>query len=137
MATTIPASHEDLLTTDVFVTLATVQPDGQPQCTVVWIDYDGENVLVNTARGRQKDRNLDRRTMATVLAVDPEDPWRWLEVRGQVVESTEEGAVAHIHELARRYTDQDSYYGGFRPAELAQKETRVIYKIKPTRVNAR
>ncbi len=137
MEATIPASHEDLLTGKVYVTLATVQPDGQPQCTVVWIDYDGEHVLVNTASGRQKDRNLRARPMATILAVDPQDPWRWVEVRGRVVDSMEEGAVEHIHKLARRYTDKDSYYGGFRPAELRQKETRVLYKIKPTRVNAR
>ena len=109
-------------------------PDGQPQLSPVWCSFDGTYIWINTARGRQKDKNLTERPMATILAVDPDNPYRYLEVRGTVAESTEEGAVDHINQLARLYTGQSSYYGGVQPAELAEKETRVIYKIRPKRV---
>jgi PPOX class probable F420-dependent enzyme len=130
----IPESHVDLLEGPVFVTLATIMPDGQPQATVVWCSYDDPYVLVNTARGRQKEKNMRERPMATVLAVDPDNPYRYLEVRGSV-EMTEAAALAHINELASLYMDK-SYYGGVAPAEQQDKEVRVICRIKPTRVRA-
>ena len=133
MLAQIPNSHKDLLEGPVLVTIATVMPDGQPHLSVVWCSYDGEYVLVNTARGRQKDKNLQARPIATILAIDPENAGRYLEVRG-TVEMTEEGAVGHIDQLAKLYTGADSYYGGVTPADLANKEIRVICKITPTRV---
>jgi len=136
MSTTIPQSHKDLLLEPVYVTLTTLMPDNQPQSSVVWCDYDGEYVLINTARDRQKERNMRERPMATVLALDPENPYRYLEVRGQVDEITEEGGVEMIDKLAKLYVDADSYYGGFAPAEQANREIRVTCKIKPTRVVA-
>lgn len=136
MSTKIPNSHKDLLEKPVHVALTTVMPDGQPQSSVVWWDYDGENVLINTARGRQKDKNLSARPIATLLAVDPQNPYRYMEIRGQVTEATEEGAVEHISKLAKKYRGVDQYYGGVAPAERANIETRVIYKIKPMKVLA-
>ena len=135
MSVTIPADYQDLLTGPIFVSLATVMPNGQPQVNVMWCGFDGEHVLINTAKGRQKERNMAARPMATVLAVDPENAFRWLEIRGTVVEITEEGAVEHITSLAHTYAGQD-YYGGVQTAEQAEKETRVICKIEPTRVIA-
>lgn len=136
MSDLIPDLYRDLLDTAVVVTLATVNPDGQPQLSPVWCSYDGAYVLVNTTVGRQKDKNLRARPFATILAVDPQDPYTYLEVRGEVTERTLDGAVEHISELARTYTGATQYYGDFAPAERANEETRVIYKIKPTRVIA-
>ncbi len=136
MTPTIPDSHRDLLDGPVYVTLATVMPDGQPQLSIVWANYDGTYVKINTAVGRQKDKNLIARPMATVLALDPNNGFRWLEVRGVIAERTEEGAVAHIDELCRLYTGKTSYYGSYQPAEMRHQETRVIFKIQPVRVNA-
>ena len=136
MSATIPDSHKDLLEGPVHVSLATVMPDGQPQVTVVWCNYDGEHVLVNTARGRQKDENMRQRPQVTVLAVDPEDPYRWIEVRGTVEEMTEEGAVEHIDELARLYKNVPEYYGYSAPTARQNQETRVKIKIRPIHVNA-
>ncbi len=135
MSAVIPEEYRDLLDEPIYVTVATVMPDGQPQLSVVWCSYDGEHVLVNTARNRQKEKNLLARPMATVMAIDPKNPYRWLEVRGSV-ELTEEGALDHINSLAKAYRGADAYYGGVTPAEMANKETRVICKIKPTRVIA-
>lgn len=136
MSTSIPDSHKDLLGAPVFVNLITLMPDGQPQASVVWCSYDGEHVLVNTAVNRQKEKNMRRRPMATILATDPKNPYRYLEIRGTVTEITEDGAMNHINELAKAYMNAESYYGGVTPAEQAQKETRVLCKIKPARVNA-
>ncbi|MDX1520157.1 MAG: PPOX class F420-dependent oxidoreductase [Anaerolineae bacterium] len=135
MSEKIPEDLQDLFDKPVYVTLATVMPDGQPQLSVVWASYDGEHVLVNTARGRQKEKNMIARPMATVLAVDPEDPYRRIEVRG-TVEVTEEGALDHINALAKAYRGVDKYFGGVQPAEREGKEIRVKCKITPTRVVA-
>lgn len=133
---TIPESHRDLLEEPVFVTLATLMPDGQPQCSVVWCTYNGTHVLVNTARGRQKAQNMEERPQATILAIDPENPYRYLEVRGTVDKVTEEGAMEHIDQEAQLYMDAPGYYGHVAPADQEGKETRVIFKIRPTRVRA-
>ncbi|MCP4357303.1 MAG: PPOX class F420-dependent oxidoreductase [Chloroflexi bacterium] len=137
MSVNIPESHRDLLEGPVVVTIGTVNPDGQPQLSAVWagFDGDGQTVLVNTAVGRQKEKNLRQRPQATVLAIDPQNPYRYLEVRGSV-ELTREGALDHINQMAKLYTGQDSYYGGVTPADLAEQETRILVKIKPNRVVA-
>jgi PPOX class probable F420-dependent enzyme len=109
-------------------------PDGQPQLSVVWANYDGEYVKVNTARGRQKDKNISRNPQVTVMVLDPKNPYRYLEVRGVVEEYTEEGAVDHISELSRIYRGTDYYVGS--NASRRDHETRVMAKVRPTSVHA-
>ena len=121
----IPSSFVDLFQKKAFGHLATLMPDGSPQVTPVWVDYDGQHVLVNTAAGRQKDRNLQRDGRVALSIADPDNPYRYLEVRGTVVERTLQGADAHIDSLAKRYVGKDTY--PFRqPGEV-----RVLYKIRP------
>ena len=132
--TEVPDSHRDLLDRPIVVALVTLMPDGQPQATPVWCDYDGTYVIINTARGRQKDRNMKARARVTVLSIDPDDPYRWLEVRGKVEDVTEQGGVETINRLAKKYRGVDQYYGGVTPIERRDQETRVNFLIKPTRV---
>lgn len=128
MSNTIPESHLTLFEQPIIAMLATVMPDGRPQVNPVWCDFDGTHVRINSAAGRQKDKNLKERKLATVLLVDPDNVFFWVEVRGTVDEITTEGGDAHIDALAKKYLNADSY--PFRnPAE-----TRVIYKIRPDRV---
>ncbi len=136
MTATIPDSHKDLLEEPVYVVVTTVMPDGQPQSTVVWASYDGEFIYINTTTARQKARNLRANPKVTVVAIDTNNPYHWLEVRGEVIDTTEEGAVEHITELAKMYAGVEKYYGGFAPAERAKTETRLKVTIKPTKVNA-
>ena len=124
----IPEKYRDLLDGPIVISLATLMKEGAPQVQPVWCSYDGTHILVNTAKGRQKYFNMLQRPAVTVLAVDPKDDMRWIEVRGKVVESTEHGAEAHIDELARLYMGVDSY--PFRKAD----EVRVIFRIAPLRV---
>jgi PPOX class probable F420-dependent enzyme len=131
MATTIPASHADLLQTTkpAFAQLATVNADGTPQVTPVWVDYDGTHVLVNTARGRIKTRNLERNPRVALAISDPENPYRYVGIQGRVVEMSEKGGDAHIDKMAKKYLNKDSY--PFRqPGEV-----RVIVKIAPDKVH--
>jgi PPOX class probable F420-dependent enzyme len=130
MSNVIPEKYTDLFEKKVFAGLATVMPDGAPQVTPVWIDYDGENVVFNTAIGRQKDKNLQAQPRVSVMLVDPENPYRYLEVRGTVVERTTDGADEHINKMAKKYLGQDVY--PFRKPG----EQRVIFKIKPERVSS-
>lgn len=136
MATTIPDSYKELLEGPVCVVLTTLMADGQPQSTVVWCSYDGTHIKVNTTAGRQKVQNMRKKPQVTVLAMAPENPYQYLEVRGTVEEITQEGAIDHANKLAKLYTNKDTYYGGVAPAELKEQETRVICKLKPTHVNA-
>jgi len=130
MAETIPNKWHDLFEKKVFANLATVLPNGAPQVTPVWVDFDGENVLVNTAEGRQKDKNLQREPRVSLALLDPDNPYRYLEVRGRVVERTHNGADEHINKMAKKYLGQDVY--PFRqPGEV-----RVLYKIKPEHLNS-
>lgn len=133
MSAPIPDSHKDLLEGPVFVTLVTVMPNGQPQATPVWCNTDGSHVLINTARGSQKDRNLQRNPKVTVLAIDPKNPYRWMEIRGVVSNSTEVGALDHINALSKLYRGQEDYYA--KMPERRGKETRVTYQITPMHVN--
>jgi PPOX class probable F420-dependent enzyme len=97
----------------------------------VWFSFDGTHIWINTARGRQKDRNMLERPVVSVLSVDPENPYRYLEVRGVVDEVTEDGAVDHINYLSGRYTGNPDYYKA--NPQQRERETRVIFKIKPTK----
>ena len=125
MANAIPEKFSDLFQKKAFANLATLMPNGQPQVTPVWFDYDGQNIRVNTALGRQKDRNMRRDPRVSLSIMDPENPYRYLEIRGKVADITQDGADAHIDSLAKKYLGKDKY--PFRqPGEV-----RVIYKIKP------
>ena len=127
MPTVIPEKFQDLLEKKIFASLATLMPDGRPQVTPVWFDYDGKHVVINSAKGRVKDRNMRRDPRVALLFIDPENPYRHLQVPGRVVEITESGADQHIDKLAKKYLDKDKY--PFRqPGEV-----RVIYKIEPER----
>jgi PPOX class probable F420-dependent enzyme len=128
--TTIPDNVVDLFQRPIVCALATLMPDGQPQVTPVWCDYDGEYVRINTARGRQKDRNMTKRAKVSALLIDPQNPYHWVEVRGHIEEVTEDGAIEHIHQLSHKYTGQDYQ-------NLTLGEVRVMYKIKLDKVNAR
>ena len=97
----IPANFLDLFQKPAFANLATLNADGSPQVTPVWIDYDGSNILVNTARGRVKDRNLRREPRVAISLLDPDNPYRYLGVQGRVVSMTEQGADAHIDKMRR------------------------------------
>jgi PPOX class probable F420-dependent enzyme len=135
MAIPIPASHHDLLKRPVHGVLTTLMPDGTPQSSLVWVDYDGEFVLINTTLERQKGRNLRARPKVTLLVIDPADTSRWIEVRGQVSEMTPAGAEAHADELTQRYTVKRHFYGDIYPVEQKYKETRVIVKIEPIKIS--
>jgi PPOX class probable F420-dependent enzyme len=126
---TIPSTHADLLQKPAFANLATLNPDGSPQVTPVWVDFDGTNLVVNTARGRMKDRNLQRDPRVAVSIADPENPYRYMGVQGRVIEMTESGADAHIDKMAKKYLGKDKY--PFR----APGEVRVIVKIAPEKVH--
>lgn len=127
---TIPEEYKDLLDGPVVVSLATIMADGQPQVHPVWADFDGEHVRLNTGAGRAKHRNMEERPQVTVLAVDPQNPFRWMEVRGTVVKTDLEGADAHIDKLARDYIGADIYPGH------TPDEDRIMAYVKPTRVIA-
>jgi PPOX class probable F420-dependent enzyme len=126
---TIPAEYHDLFERQSFLTLGTLTPDGTPHVTPVWVDYDGEHILLNTAEGRQKERNLQRDERVGGCILDPEDPYRYLGFQGEVVELTTEGAVEHIDELAQRYMNVDEY-----PHHGEEGGERVLVRIEPTRV---
>jgi len=129
MATTIPEPFKDLFTKRAFAHLATLMPDGTPQVTPVWCDVDGPYIRINSAKGRVKDKNMRRSKKVALSIQDPDNPYRYLEVRGEVVEITEAGADAHIDALAKKYLDKDKY--PFRqPGEV-----RVIYKIRPEKTS--
>jgi PPOX class probable F420-dependent enzyme len=130
MPKTIPDNYLDLFRKKAFANLATIMPDGSPQVTPVWCDYDGENILINTAAGRVKDKNLQREPRVSLSILDPDNPYRYLEVRGRVVERTQVGADAHIDKMAKKYLGVDVYPG------RSQDEVRVIFKIKPERTSS-
>lgn len=130
MPVTIPENLRDLFTRPIPCALATVMPDGQPQVTPVWFDFDGEHIIVNTARGRQKDRNMRRDAKVTVLIIDPENQYHWAEARGVVAAETEEGAYEVIKKLALKYRGREEF-------TLAEGEVRVTYKIAIQKLNGR
>lgn len=128
MAVSIPDSHKKFFEQPIVANLATLLPDGRPQVNPVWCDYDGTHVRVNTSQGRQKAKNLRARKFATLLLVDPQNPFSWIEVRGRVAEVTTAGADEHIDRLAKKYLGLDKY------PHRQPGEVRVIYKIEPERV---
>jgi PPOX class probable F420-dependent enzyme len=127
---TIPDNFIDLLQQKkAFANLATLMPDGSPQVTPVWFDYAGGAVRVNTAKGRVKARNLHEGSQVAVAIMDPDNPYRYIQIRGRVRRATEEGASAHIDSLAKKYLGKDKY-------PFAQPgEVRIMYEIEPLSVN--
>ena len=127
--TTVRDGFKDLLTGKrAFANLATINADGTPQVTPVWFDWDGGNVRINSAKGRVKDKNL-RRTPTVAMAIqDPDNPYRYVQIKGRVTSVTERGADAHIDALAKKYLGQDRY--PYRKPD----EVRVTYVIAPDRV---
>ena len=125
MPEVIPQQFRDLFNKKAFASLTTLMPDGSPQTTPVWCDSDGEHVIFNSAKGRQKDRNVRRDPRVAMAIIDPDNPYRYLEIRGKVVEITEQGADAHIDKMAKKYLDKDKYPFS-QPGEV-----RVLYKIRP------
>ena len=136
MAAEIPASHLDLVEQPVFVVLSTVMRNGQPQSTPVWCDFDGTHVLVNTMAQFQKAKNMKANPRVTVLAYELGRPLRYLEIRGTVVEVTEDGAAEHLDKLTFEYTGVSTFFGGAAPLEMKDKLTPTIFRIEPTRVRA-
>ncbi len=121
----VPEAYLDLFEKRVFANLATLMPDGGPQVTPTWCDFQENYVLINSARGRQKDYNMRRDSRVAISILDPENPYRYLEVRGTVVEITEQGAREHIDKMSKKYLGVDQY-------PYAQPgEVRVLYKIRP------
>jgi len=129
MADKIPEPFKDLFGKVAYANIATLMADGSPQVTPVWFDYDGDYLRVNSAKGRIKDKNMRRNKRVALSIQDPENAYRYLAVRGNVEEITEEGADAHIDSLARKYLGKDKY--PFR----GPGEVRVIYKIRPEKVS--
>ena len=127
----IPESHRDLLERPVLAILTTIMPDGSPQASPVWVDYKDGYVRVNSAKGRQKDRNMRERPRVSLVLVDPDNPYRYMEIRGRVVSVTEDGADDHIDALARRYM------GAERFTRNSPDEVRVMYLIEPTHIVTR
>jgi PPOX class probable F420-dependent enzyme len=129
----IPPSHVDLLTRPVHGVLTTLMPDGQPQSSLVWVDFDGDCALVNTTLERQKGRNLRRDERLSLLVVDPDNTGRFLQIRGRA-DLVTEGAIDHLDEITRKYTTHPCYYGHVYPEAQRERETRVILRIHATRV---
>ncbi len=128
MPAEIPTEYRDLFTKPAFASLATLMPDGTPQVTPVWCDLQEGLIIINSAKGRQKDRNLRRDPRVGLSIQDPGNPYRYLQVRGRVVEITEKGADDHIDRMAKKYLNQDRY------PYRQPTEVRVMYKIRPERV---
>jgi PPOX class probable F420-dependent enzyme len=133
MSSSIPESHRDLLDGPVIVALATLMPDGQAQVTPVWCSYDGTYIIVNATADRQKHKNMVERPQVTIMAFDPQDQFRYIEVRGVVEEITAEGGGESMNELSLLYTGKPKRYGiETPPREISE---RLLYKIKPIHVS--
>jgi PPOX class probable F420-dependent enzyme len=127
----IPDAFLDLLTQKkAFGALATIMPDGSPQVTPVWFDYAGGVIRVNTAKGRVKARNMEEGAAVALSIMDPDNPYRYIQIRGRVLRVVEQGADRHIDSLAKKYLGKDKYPFA-RPGEV-----RVMFEIEPRAINA-
>ncbi|TDJ62700.1 MAG: PPOX class F420-dependent oxidoreductase [Proteobacteria bacterium] len=131
MSDVIPDKYKDLLTTKAALAhLGTIMRDGRPQVTPIWFSYDGEHILLNSAKGRVKDRNMRARPKVALSIVDPDNAFRYVQIMGTITEITEDGADAHVDTLAQKYLGKPRYPWR-QPGEV-----RVIYKITPDRAQA-
>jgi PPOX class probable F420-dependent enzyme len=129
MAASIPENYMALFSKPVFGFLTTLMPDGSPQTQPVWVDYENGKVVVNSALGRQKDKNMRRDPRVAITLMDPENPYRYVEIRGKVTDITQDGADSHIDKMAKKYLGKDKY-------PFAQPgEQRVLYKIEPVKIH--
>jgi PPOX class probable F420-dependent enzyme len=129
----IPASHVDLLARPICGVFTTMDADGRPESSLVWVDFDGGCARVNTTLERRKGRNLSADPKVSLLVVDPENTGRFVQIRGDA-ELVADGAVAHLDALTRRYTPHPAYYGHVYPVEQQARETRVICRIHARRI---
>ncbi len=126
----IPEKYMDLLKEKkAFAELATLMPDGSPQVTPVWFDYDGGHIRVNTAKGRVKARNMEQGSKVALSIMDPDNSYRYVQIRGAVSRVVDEGADQHIDSLTKKYLGQDKYPYS-QPGDV-----RVIYEITPASVS--
>ena len=132
----IPESHLDLIDGPYTVALTTVMPDGQPQTTPVWCNRKEDYIYINVMRGFRKEKNMRLNPRVSILAYDPKNPLRNIEIRGCVVEMTEEGAVEHDDELTQLYMGKPDarFFGDAVPAELQATHVPVKVKIRPTHI---
>jgi PPOX class probable F420-dependent enzyme len=128
MSQTLSASARALLARPVLASLATIAADGSPQITPLWIDVEGDDLVVNTSQGRAKARNMERNPKVAVCVVDPDDPFNVVAVHGTVTEITTEGADDHIDALAKKYMGVDAY------PMRQEGEVRVKVKIHPDKI---
>ena len=128
----IPASHLDLLTRPICGVFATMGPDGRPESSLVWVDFDGECARINTTLERRKGRNLLANPKVSLLVVDPANTGRFIQVRGDA-EFVTAGALEHLDALTRKFTRHPAYYGCIYPLEQRARETRVICRIHARR----
>lgn len=133
MSLPVPESHRDLLTRPVHGVLTTLMPDGQPQSSLVWCDFDGECARVNTTAERQKGRNMAANPRVTLLVVDPDDTSRYIEIRG-TAELIEDSNCAHLDAITRQYTAHPRYYGYVYPEAQRGRETRLIARIHASKI---
>lgn len=129
MAAQIPDRHADLLKreTKALAHLGLVTSQGEPQVTPIWFDWDGTHIILNTARGRLKDRVMQKRPVVAVEITDPANPYRYIQMRGRVVDETEEGGYEQICDLNEKYHGHRNY-------PKRDGEVRVTYKVLPERV---
>ena len=129
---TVPETYKDLLTDEkkAYLYLATTMKDGTPQVTPVWFNTDGEHILINSAEGRIKDKNMRARPNVALCIADPANPYRYLQIHGKVVEYTTEGADEHIDKLSFKYRGTEKY------ENRKPGEQRITYKIQPTKIDA-
>lgn len=130
MSKPIPNEFRDLFAKRAFANLGTLRPDGSPQVTPVWVDFDGDSVLVNTVKGRHQDKNIRDDARVALTITDPDDPYRYLEIRGRAVEITGRDHVPHLNAMAKKYLGVEAYPN--RPPE----QIRVLWKIEAERINA-
>ena len=131
MATTIPTEFNDLLESNAMANIATIGPKGEPQNNPVWFDWDGSHILFSQTKGRQKFHNLQREPRIAVSILDPQNPYRYLEVRGKVVRIDEDANNAFINKMAKKYINQDTY-----PWHQPGDE-RVVIVVEPEKVPGR
>ncbi|MDY6764141.1 MAG: PPOX class F420-dependent oxidoreductase [Halobacteria archaeon] len=127
-AANIPGEYRDLFEKRSFAFVATLLPDGAPHVTPTWVDFDGEHVLINTVAGNRKDRNIQADPRVALAVADPENPYRYLSVQGEVVDRRTDDAREHLDRLAERYTGQARYPG-------PGGQDRVVLVIRPDRVS--
>ncbi len=130
MSEVIPEKYLDLFEKQAFGNLGTLMKDGSPQVTPVWVDYDGKHVRFNSAKGRVKDKNVRRDPRVSISLQDPANPYRYLEIRGRVVEITEKSADDHINKLSQKYLGKPLY------PYRQPGEVRVTYKIEPQKISS-